>query len=221
MHGASSSVTCRRVSIDGMTTVGDDSYWATYNARQERRPVRPLCLEVLDAAGPGAGRAAIDLGCGAGVETRALLTAGWSVLALDGEPGTRERVLATAEGVQQDRLTIDTIDFRDLRALPAVELVYAGYSLPYIHPGDFARIWGLIRTSLRPGAWFAGNLFGVRDSWAGNPQATFLSEDAARALFEGMEMHMFNELEEEGLADSAPKHWHVFDVIARQRRAPS
>jgi hypothetical protein len=40
-------------------------------------------------------------------------------------------------------------------------------------------------------------------------------------LFEGMEMLMFNEVEEDGQADGATKHWHVFDIIARRlpRRA--
>lgn len=203
-----------------MTTLGDDSYWASYNARPTRA-VRPLCQAVLEAAGPGAGRLAVDLGCGAGIETRALLMAGWRVLALDGEPGTRDRVLSTTQGTPQDQLTIDAIHFRDLVALPAADLLFAGYSLPYIHPLDFARIWGLIRASLRPDAWFAGNLFGVRDSWAGNPEATFLGEEAARALFEGMEILMFNEVEEDGQADGASKHWHVFDIIARRQPAPS
>jgi trans-aconitate methyltransferase len=204
-----------------MATVRDDAHWAAYSARQQARAVRLLCQDVLTAAGAGARRSAIDFGCGGGVETRAMLTAGWRVLALDGEPGTRDRVLATTQGTAQERLTIETIHFRDLTVLPAADLVYAGYSLPYIHPDDFARVWGLIRSSLRPGAWFAGNFFGDRDSWAGDPDETFLSEEAARALFEGMEVVSFNEEDEDGHADSGPKHWHVFDVIARQPRVQS
>jgi trans-aconitate methyltransferase len=204
-----------------VTIVRDDAHWAAYNARQRARAVRLLCQEVLAAAGVGAGQVAIDFGCGVGVETRAMLTSGWRVLALDGEPGTRDRVLATTQGSAQERLTIEAIHFPDLIALPVADLVYAGYSLPYIHPDDFARVWGLIRSSLRPGAWFAGNFFGDRDSWADNPDETFFSEQAARALFEGMEIMSFNEEDEDGQADSGPKHWHVFDVIARQPRVPS
>ena len=49
------------------------------------------------------------------------------MLALDGEPGTRDRVLATTQGTAQERLTIETIYFPDLSALPAADLVYAGY----------------------------------------------------------------------------------------------
>jgi hypothetical protein len=83
------------------------AHWAAYNARQQARAVRLLCREVLAAAGVGAGRVAIDFGCGGGVETRAMLTSGWRVLALDGEPGTPDRVLSTTQGSAQERLTID------------------------------------------------------------------------------------------------------------------
>jgi hypothetical protein len=48
---------------------------------------------------------------------------------------------------------------------------------------DFARVWDLIWSSLRPGAWFAGNFFGERESWADNADETFVNEEAARALF--------------------------------------
>ena len=130
-------------------------------------------------------------------------------------------MLATTQRSAQERLTIETIHLPDLTAIPAADLVYAGYSLPYIHPDDFARVWGLIRSSLRPGAWFAGNFFGDRDSWADDPDETSLSEEAARALFEGMEIVSFNEEDEDGQADSGPKQWHVFNVIAHQPRVPT
>jgi methylase of polypeptide subunit release factors len=41
---------------------------------------------VLDLAGSGAGRRALDLGGGAGVETQAILGRGWEVLAIDYDP---------------------------------------------------------------------------------------------------------------------------------------
>ena len=122
-----------RVSIGTVTTVRDDAHWAAYNARQQASAVRLLCQEVLAAAGVGAGRVAIDFGCGGGVETRAMLTSGWRVLALDGEPGTRDRVLSTTQGSTQERLTIETIHFPDLTVLPAADLDVRRV-LPAVHP---------------------------------------------------------------------------------------
>ena len=195
-----------------MNVAPDDAHWAAYNAQQHDRPVRPLCQEVLDLAGPADGRSAVDLGSGAGRETRALLGAGWQVHAVDGEPG----VTAALADVDDKRLTIEVTHFGQLQALPPTDLVYAGYSLPYQPPEQFHRLWTLVRSSLRPGGWLAANLFGERDSWAGAAGMTFFSGTAARRLFAGLEVVRWTEVDEDGPAFSGPKHWHVFDVIARR-----
>jgi len=197
-------------------TLHDEGHWATYNDAQQGRDVRPLCKEVLALAGDGGGRTAVDFGCGLGKETRAMLSAGWRVHAIDGEPGTRERVLRTVDEADRPRLTVQTTRFADLTALPEADLVYAGFALPYVAPADFSRIWRLVLASLRPGALVAGNLFGVRDSWADDPLLTFLTETAARELFDGLEVLSFVEVDEDGQASTGPKHWHVFDVVARR-----
>ncbi|PVZ53661.1 hypothetical protein C9424_17135 [Arthrobacter sp. H-02-3] len=78
-----------------MDNPADSKVWTEYTAAQATRGVRPLCLEAMGLAGPGNGRRAIDLGCGAGKETLALLDGGRQVLAVDSLPDTRERLLAT------------------------------------------------------------------------------------------------------------------------------
>lgn len=47
---------------------------------------------------------------------------------------------------------------------------------------------------------------------------TFHDADAARALFDGLELECFVE-EEDGEAFEGPKHWHVFHVIAKRTDA--
>jgi SAM-dependent methyltransferase len=183
----------------------DDEHWAEFNSTQHDRPVRELCRQVMALAGPGAGRTAVDLGCGAGTESRALCAAGWRVHAIDRSP----------QVVPEDGLTVADTAFADLTALPCADLIYAGYSLPYQPPESFERVWALVRASLRPGGWFAGNIFGERDEWAGAADMTFLDVPSVRALFDGTEIAHWYEEDEVGPAWSGPKHWHVVDVIAR------
>jgi trans-aconitate methyltransferase len=204
-----------------MAVTNDPAHWAEYNAAQTAREPRPLCRNLLELAGPGRDRVALDLGCGAGTESRALLAAGWRVHAFDSAPGTRERVLAGTEDAEAGRLQVHTDDLADLGGLPAADLVHAGYCLPWIRPAAFPDVWRHLRAALRPRAWLAVDLFGVRDSWAGEHDATFLAEREARALFDGLTIAKWDEEDADGGSSDGPKHWHVFHVIARREGAVS
>lgn len=196
-------------------TTRDGAHWAAYNDGQAGRAIRPLCAEVLDRAGPGAGRRAVELGCGAGIEAAALLAAGWRVHAIDSAPGTLDRVGPRAG------LTVVEADLAGLNRLPAADLLYSGYSLQYLDPADFAHVWGLIRESLRPGGWLAVDLLGDRDEWAGTPGETFLSGDAVRELVAGLDVVRMDEEDASGPAYGGTKHWHVFHLVARCPSPPA
>lgn len=191
--------------------------WEPFYTATAGSPVRALCLEAIGIAGEPQGRLAVDLGAGAGREAAALLAAGWQVLALDGAPGAHLRIQASVPPAHRDRLTVVEQSFGALGELPEAGLVYAGYALPFQRPEVFARTWSLIRAALRPGsgALLAVNLFGPRDTWAGDPELTTHGPDEARALLDGLEILALREEEREGHAVSGPKHWHVLDLLAR------
>lgn len=199
-----------------MESLADSKVWADYNAAQAERPVRSLCLDAMAFAGPGNGRCAIDLGCGAGKETLAMLRAGWHVHAVDSLPDTRERLLAIVPPDVDGRLSIEVRAFQDLRALPPARLIFAGYSLPFIHPDRFGDFWAVMLGALRRQGVLAVNLFGDRDSWADIPEWNFHNEEAARQLFAGLEILKFDVYDDDGQSFRGPKHWHIYDVIARK-----
>lgn len=159
---------------------------------------------------------AVDLGCGAGRDTLALLRAGWTVHAIDGEREAIERLLAVAG--TNDRLHVLVSPYAEA-TWPECDLLNSSFALPFCHPDDFPAVWERVVGSLGPGGRFAGQLFGERDGWSGNDGMTFQTRAEAEALFDGFELERFDEYEEDGhTAVGAPKHWHLFHVVARKRR---
>ena len=122
---------------------------------------RGQLLDVLATfAEPGS---AVDLGCGSGIDTLAMLDRGWTVLAIDAQPEAIER-LRTRAG-DRPGLTTAVSAMEDTELRP-VDLLWASYSLFFCDPPRFPEVWGRIRAAVRPGGRFAGELLGERDTWA-------------------------------------------------------
>jgi SAM-dependent methyltransferase len=189
------------------------SRWTDYYESQGDRAPRDLLLSTLDAFGPGA-RDAIDLGCGTGIETVAILRRGWRVFAVDAEQVGIDRLLVRASPPERERLQAQVASIEDA-VLPTADLVWAGYSLFFIPPQRFAATWGAILASVRPGGRFAGQVLGERDTWAAGGEVNAHGRADAEALFDGWALERFDEEENDGDACSGPKHWHLFHVVAR------
>jgi SAM-dependent methyltransferase len=199
-----------------------ENTWEGYYEWIKGREPRRFFLDALEKFGAGTGEAgqrhAIDLGCGDGTETFTLLRAGWAVLAIDREPKAIELLRSKVPPQFLPRLETMTSAFEEA-PLPPTNFVYAGYSLPFCKPDGFDRLWANIASCIRPDGRFAGQLFGLRDTWANNPEMTFHSAAQVAALFAGrFETELLVEREDDGNSVSGPKHWHIFDLIARKLR---
>ena len=104
-----------------------DFAWAT---RDE--PHWPLLERAAGLVGfPGR---ALDLGCGAGRDTRYLMAQGWQVTAVDSEPGA----IALLAGLRQARLRAVQSSIEDFVYEPAAyDLVSAQFSLPFVPRARF------------------------------------------------------------------------------------
>lgn len=198
----------------------DEHDWDAYYRHTLGREPRPLFvrgLAALESAGAVPGRA-VEIGFGDGTETLALLNAGWHVTAIDPTPAAAEGLRARVPAAGGDRLAIQTVLAQDAE-LPPFDLLYAGYALSYIEPGAFRPFLEIVRTRLRPGGFLVINIFGVRDTWASDPVMTFVDRAELDQLLDGLDVVEILEEDTDGDSFAGPKHWHLFDVIARRRPA--
>ncbi len=196
--------------------MADENFsWDEYYKKIKGRAPRQLLLDALEKYPTGESLQAIDLGCGDGTETAILLERGWNVLAIDGEPAAIRHLMEKVPAENRDRLQTQVAKFNEV-VLSSVDLIHASLSIPFCEPQHFPALWHKIENAIRPGGRFAGQFFGVRDSWAVNTDMTFHTEDQVRAMLETFEIESFQEMDEDGNAVSGPKHWHVFTVIARK-----
>jgi hypothetical protein len=195
----------------------DPGNWADFyrhTAGREPRPLFAKGMAALKLAGVAPAQA-VEIGFGDGTETLALLDLGWRVLAIDPAPAAADRLRSQVPGSATGRLTIQSAPAESV-ALPPFELLYAGYALPFLRPDSFPGFWSGVRDQVRPGGLIVVNFFGPRDSWVGREEMSFLDLDAVKGLAEGLEVIAIDEEDQDGDSFLGPKHWHVFDLIARE-----
>ena len=169
----------------------------------------------LNPSSTAGGRHALDLGCGAGRDTRYLLAHGWHVTAVD----TNETALALLSELPQEHLEVVKASFEDFGyGHERYGLISAQYALPFIPRSSFAGVFARIKQALKPTGIFTGQFFGVRDEWnmPGNDM-TFLTREQVTELLHDLTVIELTEEDQIGATARGPqKHWHVFHVIAKR-----
>jgi SAM-dependent methyltransferase len=181
-------------------------------------------------------RAAVDLGCGEGRDTREMLRrAGvtrWKVMATDSSGDACDLLGRSIADRDWSRLNMTLTPMEAMpasfargvcvgrtgRLVRSADLVNASFSLPFCPPDSFSEVWEWIVRILAPGGRFAGQLFGDRDDWARLPDRSHQSRAEVDRLLSPFQVEMLNEEEKDSNDPGAdPKHWHVFHVVARKR----
>jgi SAM-dependent methyltransferase len=193
--------------------------WPTFYEKTRDRPPWPL---VMEAAALAPGRRALDLGAGAGRDTRYLLDEGFEVTAVDASPELDAMLAALPH---QARLRVVVSRFEDFD-FESYDLVNASFALPFTPPEAFDRVFASLRRSLHPAGIFSGQLFGTEDTWNQPGQhiedahLTFHTRAEVDSLLTGMDVLRLDERLEDGqTALGERKRWHVFTILARETEA--
>ena len=188
-----------------------DIKWEDFYKITRDRPPWPLLIQAVSLVAHN--ESALDLGYGAGRDTRYLLQQGFHVTAVDNEP----RAIAQLADLPQQNLRLVQSSFQDF-SFETYDLVNAHFALPFNPKGSFDEVFARVKASIRPGGVFVGQLFGTHDEWnRPGSSLTFHTREQAEELFTGMKLIEFREEDVDShIADGTPKHWHVFHIIAQK-----
>ena len=188
-----------------------------YDNTENKEPTK-LIRYFINKISKNTGKA-IELGCGAGVDTAFLIKNGWNVLAIDAFD-TKDRIVKKLNKEELERFRFSQQKFEDIK-LEQNNLVVAFYSIPFCNKVNFEEFWNKIKNSILPGGYFVGNFFGVNDEWnkaEKENKINFLTGNEVKDLFNGFEIVTFKEIEKDGVTGLGNlKHWHLINVIAKKK----
>ncbi len=195
--------------------------WTSYYQEKLYKDPRPLLIKSLTYFNDSSHeKRALDLGAGAGNDTAYLLKHGWKVWANDAEKEATN-IIASRHDIEPYRhnLTIVEKSFSEIpwNDLPQFDLVYAGYSLPFINQSKFKEVWSHIVQAIKSNGIFAGHFFGPDDggfNWWTRRNMTFFTKKDLLNLFEGFQIEFlkeFHEKNEQGVWD------HSYKVVLRKQ----
>jgi cyclopropane fatty-acyl-phospholipid synthase-like methyltransferase len=204
----------------------DDRYqrdWPVYFDHVGHLGPRETLMLALDSHGPvdpASPPVALDVGCGEGRDTRAMLSRGWRVIAFDASHEGLTRLRARTDPSHEARLSTHLLTLEEAATSPLlpprVDLVNASFSLPFCDPDAFPSLWTRLRSMLSPSGLFAGQVFGDRDDWAKIRPRSHYTRKAMHSLFDGFELLRCEEVEKDGSdAMGGVKHHHLFHIVAR------
>lgn len=187
--------------------------WAEFYKHTRERPPWPRMIRAASLVTRK--NRALDLGCGAGRDTRYLLGQGFQVTAVDADANAMA-ILAT---FPQEKLRAVQSSFVDFM-FESYDLINAHFCLPFLAREQFYSVFGKVRQALNPDGIFVGQFFGIHDQWNTPERAekmTFLTREEAMQALDGLDVVEFDEEDVDSVvADGSPKHWHVFHIIARK-----
>ncbi len=210
---------------------GYERDWPKYFDAVKDQPPRDTLLRALQEINRGnAGQStvrwfAIDLACGEGRDTRAILAANSTanILAIDNSVEALARLrskLSYADSlrVSSSLLPMESVPHHNIARPNTAMLINASFALPFCHEDHFPSLWNWITTTLAPGGYFSGQIFGDRDDWApDNPRRHFTREQV-NALLAPFNIIHLEEVEKDGKdAMGGMKHYHLYHIVASKR----
>lgn len=179
--------------------------WTSYYKKTKTNNPLPLLITALKFVKEK--NHALDLGSGAGNDSRFLKEQGFSVTSVDKSPEVKKFLPEAIITPFSD------FDF----PLDYYDIVHAQYSLPFNPPDTFSEVFLKLTNSLKKGGIFTGQFFGKTDEWSNLKHMSFHTKEEILEFLKPYKILLFTERKENGkMASGGTKFWHRFNIIAEK-----
>lgn len=191
-----------------------------YQENTKNKEPGELAIRLINYIPPSS--TVLDLGAGAGVDSRYFVDNGHYVTAIDRETAVISEIIESPDSLHAGKINVIQDDFYHMN-LPICDVIYANYSLPFCETAKFPDQWLKLESQIKIGAIIAFVFFGKNDDWNNNTDKyTFHSTEDVLSLLKNYEIMHLVEKEYDGKSmrpngEIVQKHWNVIEVIAKKR----
>ena len=188
--------------------------WKKYIEKTSTNKPRALLVEALPYV--GSREAVLDLGAGALVDSKYLLSQGFKkVIAVDDDLAAEEK----SQEIKDTHFSFVKTKFENYTYPPETyDLINGQYAFSFIQPDQFFDVMSDVFGSLKKNGIITGQIFGDRDGWnVSGSGKSFLTRQQFDKLFSTFSIIKIHEEEKDDkTALGKPKHWHLFHFIAKK-----
>ncbi len=163
----------------------------------------------------------LDLGAGAGKDSRFFVDNGHSVTAIDRETTVISEAMENQDGLYSQSISVIKGDFYNM-SLSNCDVIYANYSLPFCATSDFPLKWLNLDSQVKVGTIVAYIFFGKNDDWKNSTEKfTFHSKEDVKNLLDQYEILHIEDKKYNGSSmrpsgEIVEKHWNIIELIAQK-----
>ena len=162
---------------------------------------------------------ALELGCGSGADTIALLSKGWSVTAIDKSSegiGFLKEKSTEFKNVDIQNTSFEQMELNE----ESYDLIYSRNSLSFCQKENWSSVWDRIKSSLKKGGTVSMHLFGENDGFKDSTKfgnMSLFNKNEIDEMLTDFEVLLLDESEHDAKSRMGQmKHWHIFTIVAKK-----
>lgn len=191
-------------------------HWEKFvKATKNRKPINYL-IEAVKILNSQKGKA-LDIGCGAGIDSKYLAENGFKVEAIDLNKTSVEETKKICEGLAVNAILKNVNDY--VITPNNFDLIIAWNTLSFLGKEEAERILLDIKNGLKENGLFVFSVFGPKDDWAKNhSEMSFWTKEELKNTLSGMDFIKFSEEKQKKPgATGNIKFWHLIQGITRKK----